>query len=48
MWNYDYSNTDYFSIDLETKVKSLGLVIQKIQKSYAQISLDGKKNTFPF
>jgi Tol biopolymer transport system component len=46
MWNYDYSNTDYFSIDLETREIVRLSDTKDSKESYAQISSDGKKILF--
>ena len=43
MWNYDYSNTDYYSIDLQTKAIERLSDLKYSKESYAQINSDGKK-----
>jgi len=46
MWNYDYSNTDYYSIDLNTKLMTRMSDTKDSKESYAQVSPDGKKVLF--
>jgi len=43
MWKYDYSNTDYYSIDIQTKEMKRLSETKDATESYAQISSDGKK-----
>ena len=43
MWNYDYSNTYYYSIDLQTKAIERLSDLKYSKESYAQINSDGKK-----
>ncbi|MBL8007020.1 MAG: PD40 domain-containing protein [Ignavibacteria bacterium] len=46
MWNYDYSYTDYYSVDVQTK-KIVRMSDSKDSKeSYVQVSADGKKVLF--
>ncbi|MEO8446035.1 MAG: biopolymer transporter Tol [bacterium] len=46
MWKYDYSNTDYYRIDLETKAVTRLSDTKESKESYAQISADGEKILF--
>lgn len=46
MWNYDYSNTDYYSIDLKTKYIERLSDYKYSKESYAQVSADGKKTLY--
>ncbi|MBS1550999.1 MAG: PD40 domain-containing protein [Bacteroidetes bacterium] len=43
MWNYDYSNTDFYSIDLQTRKIERLSDLKYSKESYAQSSSDGKK-----
>jgi len=43
MWEYDFSNTDYYRIDLKTKEIDRLSNTQNSKESYGQISPDGKK-----
>jgi len=43
MWEYDYSNTDYYRIDLSTKGITRLSSTKDSKEGYGQISADGKK-----
>ncbi|MEO6695964.1 MAG: biopolymer transporter Tol [Ignavibacteria bacterium] len=43
MWKYDYSNTDYYSIDINTKEMNRLSETKDATESYAQMSSDGQK-----
>lgn len=46
MWEYDFSNSDYYSIDVKTKEITRISETKDARESYAQISSDGKKALF--
>ena len=46
MWEYDYSNSDYYSIDVKTKEIIRMSDTKDSKESYAQVSSDGKKILF--
>lgn len=43
MWEYDYSNSDYYRIDIETREMTRLSDSRDSKESYAQVSADGKK-----
>lgn len=43
MWEYDYSNSDYYRIDIETREMTRLSDSKDSKESYAQVSPDGKK-----
>ena len=43
MWEYDYSNTDYYRIDISTKAITRLSNTKDTKEGYGQISADGKK-----